>query len=363
VTISSGMPLRVRLGELATFNRSAPEISPNLEVAFVPMASVSELGTMRVAEHIRAADVKSGYSYMRSGDVLVAKITPCFENNKIAIAALDRQHGFGSTEFHVISTNGAKLDNRYLLHFLRQDSIRKIGEKRMTGSAGQQRVPRTFLEELPIPLPPLDEQRRIATMLDQADDLRRKRRDALALLQVANRVIFFEMFGDPIVNNLGWPVARLGDLGVVDRGVSKHRPRNDPSLLGGPYPLIQTGEVTNCDGYIRAHTSTYSAFGLKQSKLWPKGTLCITIAANIGKTGILTFDACFPDSVVGFMPGIGVRTEFVQQCLAFIQPTLERDAPQFAQKNINLAILRELKLINPPLWRAMLLRRSRCRNR
>lgn len=83
-------------------------------------------------------------------------------------------------------------------------------------------------------------------------------------------------------------------------------------------------------------------------RLWPKGTLCITIAANIGKTGILTFDACFPDSVVGFAPRNDVRTEFVQQWLAFVQPALERDAPQFAQKNINLAILRELTLINPP---------------
>jgi uncharacterized DUF497 family protein len=106
--------------------------------------------------------------------------------------------------------------------------------------------------------------------------------------------------------------------------------------------------VTNSDGYIGNFTSTYSELGLRQSKLWNKGTLCITIAANIGKTGILTFDACFPDSVVGFAPGNGLRTEFVQQWFAFVQPALERDAPQFAQKNINLAILRELTLINPP---------------
>ena len=236
---------------------------------------------------------------------------------------------------------------RYLLHLLNSEGF----QARITGlvkGATRQRVSRGNLQQIGIPLPRLDEQRRIAVILDQADDLRRKRREALALLQTVNRIIFLEMFGDPLANNLAWPTVRLGDAGALDRGVSKHRPRNDPALLEGPYPLIQTGEVTNSDGYIRNFTSTYSELGLRQSKLWPKGTLCITIAANIGKTGILAFDACFPDSVVGFAPGNGVRTEFVQQWFAFVQPALERDAPQFAQKNINLAILRELTLINPP---------------
>ena len=190
MNISSPALAEVPLSELATFNRAAPELAPNDEVAFVPMAAVSELGTMQVAGHLRAADLKPGYNYMQTGDVLVAKITPCFENNKIAVAELDREHGFGSTEFHVIRTDAAALDNRYLVHFLRQDSIRRVGEERMTGSAGQRRVPRLFLEELPIPLPPLDEQRRIAAILDQADDLRRKRSEALELLQGLGRVRF-----------------------------------------------------------------------------------------------------------------------------------------------------------------------------
>jgi len=206
-----------------------------------------------------------------------------------------------------------------------------------------------FLEELSIPLPPLDEQRRIAAILDQADDLRRKRRDTLQKLQKVGRAVFLEMFGDPTANKKGWSIILLGDAGKLDRGVSKHRPRNDPVLLGGPYPLIQTGDIANCDGYVRTYSTTYSEEGLKQSKLWPSGTLCITIAANIGKTGILTFDACFPDSIVGFAPNSSIRTEFVQQWFAFIQPALEKAAPQFAQKNINLGILRILKLPTPPL--------------
>ncbi len=130
---------------------------------------------------------------------------------------------------------------------------------------------------------------------------------------------------------------------------SKHRPRNAPELLGGPYPLIQTGDVANSSGYIRAYKQTYSELGLKQSKMWPKGTLCITIAANIAKTGILLFDACFPDSVVGFTPNGKTNTEYVQLWFSFVQQYLERIAPESAQKNINLEILCGLRVPLPPL--------------
>lgn len=202
---------------------------------------------------------------------------------------------------------------------------------------------------LEIPVPALPEQRRIATILDQADALRAKRREALAQLDRLTQSIFIEMFGDPVSNPKGWPRAKLGLVGNLDRGVSKHRPRNAPELLGGAYPLIQTGDVANSGGYIRTYGSTYSEIGLKQSKLWPTGTLCITIAANIAKTGILKFDACFPDSVVGFSAKEQATIEYVRVWLSFLQKTLEDAAPESAQKNINLAILRDLDIPFPPL--------------
>jgi type I restriction enzyme S subunit len=138
-------------------------------------------------------------------------------------------------------------------------------------------------------------------------------------------------------------------VGTLDRGVSKHRPRNAPVLLGGGYPLVQTGDIANSGGYLTKFESTYSEVGLKQSRLWPRGTLCITIAANIGHTAVLGFDSCFPDSVVGFLPSGEVTVEFVQHWLGFVQKELEETAPQFAQKNINLAILRGLQIPVPPL--------------
>jgi type I restriction enzyme S subunit len=198
-------------------------------------------------------------------------------------------------------------------------------------------------------LPPLPEQRRIAEILDKADALRAKRRAALAQLDTLTQSIFLDMFGDPVVNGRSWPVNALSDVGSIERGVSKHRPRNAPELLGGPYPFVQTGDVANCDGYIRSYSATYSDAGLRQSRMWPAGTLCITIAANIAKTGILTFDACFPDSVVGFRAKDRATMEYVRVWLAFLQETLERNAPESAQKNINLEILRALKVPTPPI--------------
>jgi type I restriction enzyme S subunit len=146
-----------------------------------------------------------------------------------------------------------------------------------------------------------------------------------------------------------WRWVALAELGTVARGKSKHRPRNDPRLMGGPYPFIQTGEVGRSTGYIRDYSATYSDFGLAQSKLWPEGTLCITIAANIAETGILTFPACFPDSVVGFVRNGDTQTiRFLDIFFRASREELERYAPATAQKNINLATLERLRVPLPP---------------
>lgn len=137
----------------------------------------------------------------------------------------------------------------------------------------------------------------------------------------------------------GWVWSRIFDLGEYGRGISKHRPRNDPTLFGGDYPFIQTGEVRNSNGYIKAYSSTYNEEGLSQSKMWPKGTLCITIAANIAETAILTFPACFPDSIVGITPYSCIYPEFLEYYVRTIREELDAYAPATAQKNINLGTL------------------------
>jgi type I restriction enzyme S subunit len=166
-------------------------------VSFVPMASVSEvLGAITSEQTRELGEVIKGFTPFKDRDVLVAKITPCFENGKIAHARIGKQLGFGSTEFHVVRAVDTKLDDRYLYHFLRQPIVREDGERRMTGSGGQKRVPKTFIEELDIPLPPLPEQRRIAAVLDKAETLRVKRREAITKLEQLLQSVFLEMFGD-----------------------------------------------------------------------------------------------------------------------------------------------------------------------
>ncbi len=157
------------------------------------------------------------------------------------------------------------------------------------------------------------------------------------------------MFGDPVANPMAWEKVPLSSFGKLDRGKSKHRPRNAPHLYGAAYPFVQTGDVANSQSYILFCSQYYSEEGLKQSKLWPAGTLCITIAANIAKTAILTFDACFPDSVVEFTVNQESKIDFVHHWFSFVQRTLEETAPESAQKNINLEILRDLVIIAPPL--------------
>jgi type I restriction enzyme S subunit len=147
----------------------------------------------------------------------------------------------------------------------------------------------------------------------------------------------------------GWIWASLDQIGELNRGKSKHRPRGDTRLYGGPYPFIQTGDIRKSGGTIREHTQTYSEFGLKQSRLWPTGTLCITIAANIAETGILSYPACFPDSVVGFVQDDTLlKVRFVEFFIRSEKSELERYAPATAQKNINIELLKGLSISLPP---------------
>jgi Restriction endonuclease S subunits len=148
----------------------------------------------------------------------------------------------------------------------------------------------------------------------------------------------------------GWEWVRFPYIGEFGRGKSKHRPRNDPILFeNGKYPLVQTGDVAKANGVIKTYTNLYNETGLAQSRIWPKGTLCITIAANIADSAILGFDACFPDSVVGFIPSPEIgSTKYFEYFVRTIKENLEHFAPSTAQKNINLGILENVLIPLPP---------------
>lgn len=232
------------------------------------------------------------------------------------------------------------VSERYLYYALRNCKPASSGT-----SIPQLTVPDIKKNE--IELYSLSVQETIADKLDAVGRVIELRQQQLQKLNELVKARFVELFGDPISNSHALPEATLPELGEFGRGVSKHRPRNDPKLLGGKYPLIQTGDVASANLYIISYTTTYSELGLTQSKMWDKGTLCITIAANIAKTAILNFDACFPDSIVGFSANGRTNNIFIHYWFSFFQEILESQAPESAQKNINLKILSELKVIVP----------------
>jgi len=142
----------------------------------------------------------------------------------------------------------------------------------------------------------------------------------------------------------------IDNLGKLGRGRSRNRPRDDQSLYGGIYPFVQTGDIKNAPFYITSYSQTYNEKGLSQSKLWKRGTLCITIAANIADTAILAIDACFPDSILGFTSyKEKSNTKFVKYCFDVYKTTLEAISKGTTQDNLSLDKLRKVKFRIPPL--------------
>ena len=242
--------------------------------------------------------------------------------------------------------DGVAIDKAFLFNLLNSDYFEQQCIAASKGVA-QKNMSTEWIKGYEIPIFSMEQQKAIASVLDKVSDLITLRKEQLAKLDQLVKSRFIELFGDPVYNNNGLPTKKLCELGSLDRGRSQHRPRNDPKLLNGPYPLIQTGEVASAGLYITEYKNTYSELGLQQSKMWKAGTLCITIAANIAQTAILTFDACFPDSVVGFVPNDAVSAIYMHYWFGFFQKILEEQAPQVAQKNINLKILSDLDVMVP----------------
>jgi type I restriction enzyme S subunit len=200
---------------------------------------------------------------------------------------------------------------------------------------------------------PLPEQQRIVALLDQAfEGIAKARANAEQNLQNARAL--FESHLQSVFTQCGegWKSCTLKDISVqFGRGKSKHRPRNDPALyMNGKYPFIQTGDIRNCNHIITSYSQTYNDVGLAQSKLWPKGTLCITIAANIAETGILGFDSCFPDSVIGVVVDENhTSIKFLEYLLQSFKTYLKSMGQGSAQDNINLGTFENQLFPFPPV--------------
>ena len=216
---------RLALGEVCEINPRLPKdhgLQDDSQVSFVPMAAVDEI-TASIAQRLTRpfSKVRKGYTPFAEGDVLFAKITPCMENGKVAVARdLAGGRGFGSTEFHVLRPRQEVLAE-WIYYFVRQQRFRNAARRSLTGTAGQQRVPTAHMAAAVIPVPDLACQGRAVELLGCADSMVRLRRRARVLTDLMVPSLLAHMFGDPQRNPKGWPVDRLGQLlDGIDSGKS-----------------------------------------------------------------------------------------------------------------------------------------------
>lgn len=320
---------RLKIGEICRLVRGT---SPTLKTLPGPYPLVV------TAEFRRTAD-----SWQIEGP---AVCVPLISSTGHGDAALHRVH-YQDGKFALANLLVALLPNnpevcyaKYLFHLLmaRKDDL---FVPLMLGTANVSLKERD-IAEVEIPLPPLAEQRRIVARIEelaaQIHEARALRQQAAAEADALIDRARSRAFEKAAANG----TEALTEVATLERGKFSHRPRNDPRFFGGDHPWIQIGEIEAGGKHIRKWNVTLNDEGLAISKKFPKGTVLVSIAATIGAVGILDFDCCVPDSIVGVTPKAGVDSEFLYHYLAYIRSHLESIAPQSAQKNINLQILSPL---------------------
>ena len=296
-------------------------LSDDSLVSFVPMNAVSEDG-LGIANRIVKpfVDVRRGYSTFKDNDVLFAKITPCMENGKCALAtSLVNGRGFGSTEFHVLRTGPAILP-AFLHYFVSQKSFRAHARRHMRGGVGQQRVPSDFLLKELIPLPPPIEQARIVDILDQADRLRRLPATADAISDRVLPALFIKMFGNPSTNPRGWQTRPLGEitehLTSGSRGWAKYTGTGKASF-------VRTQDVAN--GLISPRLLSLDPPPGAESERTrlTTGDVVVTITGIVGKAAVVR------DSR---------RQLYVSQHVALVRPRKSALLPEYLSAYANLPL-------------------------
>ena len=249
---------------------------------------------------------------------------------------------------YVLTNFSHNVKARFLLHIIKQ-GLKSYLENN-TNKAAMSYIVISTLKSFPIPIPPIEIQEKIVQILDKFTDYVTE-----LTSELTSRKKQYSFYRDKLLSfeeevyQVEWKT--LSEIAKdFGRGKSKHRPRNDARLYGGDIPFIQTGDIREAGKWIENYSQTYSAFGVEQSKKWEKGTLCITIAANIAETGLLGFDACFPDSIIGFVanPEFAI-TEYVYYYLNSIKDYLENKSYGSAQDNLNLSTFSSLKIPVPSL--------------
>lgn len=347
--------VQARLTEICELNpRLLAEDRPDDDTAvtFVPMSAVDEgSGVINKPETRRFSEVAKGYTGFRKGDVLFAKVTPCMENGKSAIARnLENGFGFGSTEFHVLRPTGVVLPE-YVLSFIRQNAFRDRAASAFVGTGGLQRVPSDFLSRVKIPLPTLPEQQRIVDVLRQAEIVAKLRHEFDELLVRTKRQLFVEMFGDPNPKfNARWPVVKLGKFVTVGTGGTPSREQGDS--YGAAHAWVKSTDLK--DGLIFTTEERVSELGIQRSnaKIYPKQTIMLAMygqGQTRGRTGKLLIDAACNQACAALLPSDDLLPDYLWVWLQLSYEAVRALGRGGQQENLNLDIVRGIQLPKPPV--------------
>ena len=319
-----------------------------------------ESWTGRIMESESDATFENQVKRFRPGDVLFGKLRPY-----LAKVTHAQRHGVCVGEFLVLRPHHATVDPSYLTRLIRsKPAIGAIDAS--TFGAKMPRADWQFIGSMLVPIPPLDEQSTIVRYLDRADELINRYISAkerlIALLEEQRQAVIHQAVTRGLDPNAPskksgiewlddvpqhWQLPELKQVSNILRGKFTHRPRNDPSLYGGIYPFIQTGDVAAANGIIKTHRQTLNQQGLAVSTMFPVGTLVMTIAANIGDVAVLNFEACFPDSIVGFVPTNKVERDFLYYLFRAMKSEFLREAPVNTQGNLNVERIGSRKIPLP----------------
>ncbi|MDP4301479.1 restriction endonuclease subunit S [Leptothrix discophora] len=266
-------------------------------------------------------------------------------------------HGICSPAY-VILRRSAAGSNAYFKHYLKTDRFIQILTKNLEGLRDGKMISYKQFSELQIPAPAPAEQHKVADCLDSLDELIAAQRRKVEALKTHKKGLMQQLFpreGEtqprlrfPEFQDAGeWKERKLGTVCDIQRGKFSHRPRNDPRFFGGRYPFIQTGDVVKSGGGTVVASQSLNEAGLAVSKLFKPPIVLITIAANIGDTGLLQTEGCFTDSVVGLISKKDVVPVFLELIMRGQKENLNKVATTGAQKNINNEILREVTVLLP----------------
>ena len=300
-------------------------------------------GRFFLSRHGSPAQVRSAKSRFYPGDVLYGKLRPYLDKAVVA-----ETEGICSTDILVLEP--IEVPSWFLCGILHSDAFLDHAKQTTHGV----NHPRTSWSGIKVfetlSLDPL-EQKKIAAVLlkiQRAIEMQKKIIKSLRALKKSTMQYLFTygLRGEKTkmtkIGEIpeGWKVVQLRQIASIERGKFSHRPRNDPAYYGGHIPFIQTGDITQSNGRIRAYTQTLNQRGFSVSKVFPAGTILITIAANIGDTGILEFDSAFPDSIIGITPSDDLDGEYLEFYLQTQKHKMNLLAPKGTQRNINIEFLK-----------------------